>query len=567
MRAILKSTRTLTPTPRRRSGDNPSRAIHDAWWLLAVSLLTLVVSIRIEAIELLMEFAEQHEAWELDEFFAVFIVTSLGGFIYSLRRWKEVRRELSLRKEAEDRIQALAMQDPLTELPNRRKLRHELEHSMARVAQGKESLALIAVDLDRFKPVNDLYGHAVGDAVLVAVSAILKDIAGEHGVAARLGGDEFAIVLRDVDEEAAVRAASKILAALDAPLEVAGKSCQIGASLGIAMAPRDADTADLLLRRADVALYRSKAAGRGRFSCFEAGMDDDVRRRAEMERELREAVRLNQIEPFYHSLIDLSTGDLVGLEILARWRHPERGIIPPAMFIPLAEELGLISELSLQLLHQACTDAMKWPDHLTLAINISSVQLNDPWLAERLLQTIVNVGFPAERLEVEITEDALVANLDAARSVILSLKNQGVRVVLDDFGTGYSSLQYLRELPFDMLKIDRSFVQCYEADEESRTIVTAIIGLAKNLDLVVTASGIETCENRDRLRDLGCAMGQGFLYGEPADATSIDTMLGLDDATNGSAADSPEPEIEASAIEEPATDAPDAQNINQKGVR
>lgn len=505
---------TVSPTYRKRLR-------RDTIVLVAACVLVLVPAIYFEAFEWVMDFAERHERWEVDEFLSLFVVTSIGGLIYSIRRVGDLNTELGQRKAAEERVRVMAMQDALTGLPNRR----HFSRFVSQLLEDGRKIACLAIDLDRFKPVNDLYGHAIGDGLLVHLAGVFRDAAGEGGMAARLGGDEFAIVLPDADREAAGRVAEVVLTRMRLPFDVEGKACQVGTSIGIALSPDDGLRADALMRRADIALYRSKDEGRARYCFFETGMDEQIQERARLQKELTDAVHLGQIQPYYHSLINLATGEIEGFEVLARWNHPVRGLVPPTVFISLAEELGLISELSCHLLRQACLDARGWPNHLTLAVNISPLQLRDRWLAERVLQIITETGFPAERLEIEITEDALVEDLETVRSVILSLKNQGVRIALDDFGTGYSSLQHLRDLPIDKLKIDRSFVQNARSDAESVSIIAAIIGLAGTLGLKVTAEGIETAENRDWLREMGCTLGQGFLYGEPADGRSVGLQL------------------------------------------
>ncbi len=506
---------------RAETGTRPAR--HDAFIVLAVSVVSLALSVHFELFEQLMDFAEHHEAWELDEFFTLFIVTSLGGAVFSARRLSEYRAELKRRRDAEAHIQRLALHDPLTDMPNRRMLAAE----MRRLTGSAEAFACLAIDLDRFKPVNDLYGHAVGDALLKHVGGVLREIGGPDAVAARLGGDEFALVLKGADSDRAVRTAEALIAALTEPLDILGKTCQIGLSVGIAHAPDHGDTADDLLRRADVALYRAKAEGRGRTCLFEPGMDDHVHAQARLQRELTEALRRNEIRPHFHGLVDLGSGELRGFEILARWNHPERGQVPPELFVPMAEAMGVITELSCQVLRQACLDARRWPPHLTLALNISPRQLQDPWLVERLLQVLLETGFPTRRLEIEITEDALIADIESARTLLDSLKRQGVRVVLDDFGTGYSSLQHLRDLPFDTLKIDRSFLLTPDESGETMAIIQAIVGLARSLNVDVTAEGVETEANRDLLLDMGCTSAQGYLYGEPVDGASISHRFGF----------------------------------------
>jgi predicted signal transduction protein with EAL and GGDEF domain len=289
----------------------------------------------------------------------------------------------------------------------------------------------------------------------------------------------------------------------------------IGATLGVAIAPDDGLDAAGLLRRADVALYRAKEDGKGRFAFFEAGMDARVRDRAMLEQELRIAVRNDEIAPFFQPLVALGTGEVTGYEILARWPHPTRGLVPPKDFIGIAEETGLIGELTFNILRRACRDALHWQGNPRISLNIAPVQLHDQALPQKILKVLAEVGFPPGRLEIEITENALVEDFDAARLILTSLKNVGVHIALDDFGTGYSSLRHLRELPFDKLKIDQSFVHTMHDSAEALTIVRTIVQLAKSLGLAVTAEGIETSDQAEELKVLGCDLGQGFLLGVP----------------------------------------------------
>jgi predicted signal transduction protein with EAL and GGDEF domain len=279
------------------------------------------------------------------------------------------------------------------------------------------------------------------------------------------------------------------------------------------------------MRRADVALYRAKQDGRGRFAFFEVGMDERVHERAALENDFRIAVRNDEIEPHFQPLVHLSTGEVLGYEILARWPHPVRGLVPPDQFIPLAEETGLIGALTFNVLRHACREALDWAGAPRISLNISPVQLKDPALPQKLLKVLAETGFPSQRLEVEITEDALVSDFDAARTILASLKNQGVAIALDDFGTGYSSLRHLRELPFDVLKIDRSFVHSMNESPEALALVKTIVALAKNLGLGVTAEGIESAAHAEALQTLGCELGQGFLYGRAVKGADIASAL------------------------------------------
>jgi predicted signal transduction protein with EAL and GGDEF domain len=316
----------------------------------------------------------------------------------------------------------------------------------------------------------------------------------------------------------------------DAPLPLAGNEVCVGATLGVALAPTDGLDADVLMRRADVALYRAKDDGRGRYAFFEPGMDERVHERAALESDLRIAIRNDAIEAHFQPFVNLTTGEVTGYEVLARWTHPIRGSVPPSVFIEIAKDTGQIGDLTLNVLRRACRQSLAWPNAPRIAVNIAAIQLRDVALPQKLLKVLAECGFPPQRLEIEITEDALVSDFESARAILASLKNLGVAVALDDFGTGYSSLRHLRELPFDELKIDRSFVHSIADSDEALSIVRTIIQLAKSLGLGVTAEGVETDAQARALHALGCETGQGFLLGrpsaDPVEAVALSRLAG-----------------------------------------
>lgn len=431
----------------------------------------------------------------------------LAAMVMALADRRVAATELAAAKQAA----AMALHDALTGLSNRRHLHVLLTEMLSR----QQRLAIVVIDLDRFKPVNDLYGHAVGDELLVVIAKLLTEEASDAGIAARVGGDEFVLVLGCDDDEALLSRLSTMVATFDTPIRLSGHEVSVGATLGVALAPTDGDTPDVLLRRADAALYRAKEEGRGRFAFFETGMDARALERAVLEQDLRAAVRNDEIIPHFQPLVQLESGEVAGYEILARWSDVKRGAVAPAQFIPVAEETGLISELTFKLLRRACTEALDWPGRPRLSLNIAPSQLRDGALPQKLLQVLTECGFPPARLEIEITEDALVSDFAGARLLLLSLKNLGMRIALDDFGTGYSSLKHLRELPFDVLKIDQSFVSDMAKSSEALSIVKTIVQLAKSLGLGVTAEGVETSQQAEELTAIGCDRGQGFLLGRP----------------------------------------------------
>ncbi len=444
-----------------------------------------------------------------------------------------LRGHLRLRA-ALTRTAAMAGTDLLTGLPNRRRFHEDLDAALAEGRQSGLDHALLLIDLDRFKAVNDAQGHPAGDELLRAVGERLRDVLRDDRHIARLGGDEFAFLLRcdpaGLDRpqtDPAVRG-ERIVEALAQPFTLSsGAVVQVGASVGIGLTRVDDQASSDLMHRADVGLYRAKAEGRGCFRFFEQGADARVRALASLEGELRQAVAADAIVPHFQPLVELDTGRLVGVEMLARWPHPTRGMISPGEFIPLAEDSGLIGPMTVSLLRQACRAAVDWPAHITLACNLSPLQLRDSSLPATIAAVLAETGFPAARLELEVTESALIGDLALARSLLRDLRALGVRLALDDFGTGYSSLRHLQLLPFDKLKIDQSFVGAMATDTESAKIVSAVVGLGHSLGLSTVAEGVETEEVAALLRGLGCDIGQGWLFGRPVPAHDIDALVAV----------------------------------------
>lgn len=445
---------------------------------------------------------------------------SHAGFVEVLASRAEMAAGQRRARLAERRAHQLAYHDPLTGLSNRRALTEYLRRA------EPERFGLMLVDLDRFKSVNDVHGHPIGDQLLRAVAGRLRWVVGDAGRSYRLGGDEFAISLPyaegDVDRVRAI--AHAIVREVARPFLIDERMHHIGASVGIALYPDDADDADTLMRRADVALYQAKEAGRGCYCAFAAQMDAEIRRRSTIEAEMRASLDEGRFYPRYQPIVDLRTGRVAGFELLARWRRDDVEI-GPDQFIPIAEECGLLNTLMLDLLDRACIETRDWPVPVSIAINISPGQLRDDWLSHKILSVLARTGFPPQRLTVEITENALIVDAEKAYHAIESLKNQGVQLALDDFGTGYASIQHLRMLPFDKIKIDRSFVDTLAEDREALRIVRAILGLAGTLDMPVVAEGIETLETAEMLRALGCAEGQGYLFGRPMNKDEVEQWL------------------------------------------
>ena len=412
--------------------------------------------------------------------------------------------------EREKRITQLAFNDSLTGLPNRAFFRQHLDLELKQAERrGGRGLALLCVDLDNFKAVNDTLGHPVGDELLRAV-------------AARLGGDEFTIILSRRDaHEAAGAVAARLIAALAEPFEIGGNELTAGASVGVAMAPGDGADADTLLKHADLALYQAKGEGGGTYRFFETGMNARAQARHRLESDLRHAIAGGEFELYFQPLFDLETNRIGSFEALIRWNHPTRGLVPPDEFIPLAEETGLIVPIGAWVIQEACRQAVKWPEDVRVAVNVSSVQFRKPGLANILMQALAASGLDPRRLEVEITESIFLESSEALIAVLHSLRNMGIRIALDDFGTGYSSLSYLQSFPFDKIKIDRSFIQQMLSRSGSTAIVHAITDLARALGMETTAEGVESPEQLAELRLHGCSSVQGYLFSRPVNAAGV----------------------------------------------
>ena len=432
-------------------------------------------------------------------------------------------RDLRERRSAEDKIRYLADHDGLTGLPNRNALQVKLSAALDRVEASRETLALFCVDLDHFKEANDLHGHLAGDAVLKEAARRLQGAISSPSFAARLGGDEFVVVqITDQDQPAAAaELAGELLELLKAPGRYEGQELVMGASLGISLYPDDGRTREALLANADMALYRAKESGRGAYRFFKREMDETIRERRTLARELRQAIIDEQLIVHYQPLARASDGEVCGFEALVRWKHPVRGMIPPLDFIPVAEECGLIGPLGEWVLRRACADAAAWDKPLRIAVNLSPLQLNQPALPTLVHEVLIQTGLSPARLELEITESALFKDYQRALDNLRRLKALGVRIAMDDFGTGFSSLSTLQSFPFDKIKVDKSFVENIHRDERATVIVRAVLGLGRSLNIPVVAEGVETEEQRQFLRDEDCAELQGYAIGRPAPVETL----------------------------------------------
>lgn len=434
--------------------------------------------------------------------------------------WVSTYDDVTERRQAESRIAFMATHDALTSLPNRALLRDRLSR-LAPPNESHESLtALLLIDLDRFKEVNDTLGHAAGDKLLRLVARRLQALLGREDLAARLGGDEFAILHHTADVGQTAALAQRIIDALVAPYELDGNRVNVGASIGISLAPVDGSDPEVLLTSADLALYRAKSRGRGNFAFFESDMTASAHRRRVLELELRQALVLGQLEVHYQPQVNLKTEQVTGAEALIRWRHPVRGLVGPEEFISIAEEVGLIVPIGEWVMRQACHDAARWRDGMRVAVNLSAAQFRTS-LADMVMSALLAGGLPPTRLELEVTESVLLEETEATLRTLRQLRNLGVRISLDDFGTGYSSLSYLRSFPFDKIKIDRSFVGEITADANGAAIVQAIANLAASIGMETTAEGVETKEQLDLIRSKGCTEVQGFYFSPPRPVSEL----------------------------------------------
>ena len=439
--------------------------------------------------------------------------------------WVATHDDITDRLRAEQRIAHMARHDALTDLPNRLLFRERLAETLAGVSRGSK-LAVLFLDLDRFKGVNDTLGHPMGDELLKMVAARLRHCVRDIDTVARVGGDEFAIIQTGIEEPLdTATLARRIGEAVRAPYVLAGQAVVVDTSIGIALSPNDGTEPDGLLKAADMALYGAKADGRGTYRFFEAAMDMRMKARRELEIALRRALAAGQFELHYQPLVNVDNKRITGCEALLRWNHPERGMIPPAEFIPVAEEIGLIVPLGEWVLRKACLDAASWPDDIKIAVNLSPTQVTNQNLVPIVVSALAAAGLPARRLEVEITESVLLHNTETNTATLHRLRELGVHISMDDFGTGYSSLSYLRKFPFDKIKIDRSFISGLPGDNESIAIVRAVAGLAANLNMTATAEGVETAEQLETIRALGCVEMQGYLFSRPVPLSQIMLLL------------------------------------------
>ena len=457
------------------------------------------------------------------------LLLNIALILLGWHRYKALTEELNSRRESEEEARRLADIDHLTGCQNRRSFTTALGDLLHDLERREEALAAIAVDLDNFKQVNDLHGHQAGDEVLRVTAGRIQRLLPEGGILARLGGDEFVCVVPYHPQvpDRVDQLATRMVENVARPVEYGDMPVDVTMSIGIASSTqmdnvRDGTAAaQTLMHKADIAMYHAKKQGKNRFYWFEPQMENELRFRNELEAGIRRGIVNGEFLPYYEQQIDLDSGKLVGFEMLARWESPEMGVVGPDIFIPIAEEIGVIGEMSEALITRAFEDAKKWDSDLSLSVNISPVQMRDPWFAQKLLKLLVRHNFPANRLDIEITESCLHENVGMVRSMISSLRNQGVKISLDDFGTGYSSLSQLRALPFDRIKIDRAFISELKQEEHGAKLVDAILTMSDGLNLPVTAEGIENEVVLETLKRMGKMKGQGYHYGRPEPAAKV----------------------------------------------
>lgn len=465
------------------------------------------------------------------------LMLNIAVILFAWRRSKDLQNALAANELAQQSAHENAFNDHVTGLANRRELMRVLADA---ISAGRPS-KLLLLDLDFFKKVNDLYGHVVGDEVLRQAALVVRATAPSGSCCARLGGDEFAILIPNLPDAAVTECVAKIIEGIAQPMVLGTATAHVSASVGISQVECGMSAEDCL-RRSDIAMYSAKRDGRNRQVWFDERMERELLARTRLEDEIRNAIAAGEFIPYYQPQIDLANGQLTGFEVLARWDSPERGLLEPSEFMDVAEGSGLIAELSLSVMRCALREGRSWPSHLKMAVNISPVQFRDSQLAERILKLLTETNFPPSRLEVEITESSFLEDRETALTIVESLKNVGVTISLDDFGTGYASLSQLQSLPFDRIKIDKSFVSSLLADAQSDAIVSTILALGRALNLPITAEGIEDDGTRDRLKGLGCSDGQGWLFGKAVSGDVVRASLG----------------IEQNADEQPSVDTPAA---------
>jgi diguanylate cyclase (GGDEF)-like protein len=502
-------------------------------FIFALAMAALVVAYKVDIFPNEAAGVVHTDTIELDEALLVAALTTAALFGFSVRQYVIQKRETARRIAAEHLARELAYQDGLTGLPNRRQFEDALKAAIAAPPRAGASHALLLLDLNGFKAVNDIHGHAVGDEVLNVVGRRLRSATRGMDMVARFGGDEFAILATHLSgPEEATTLALRVIESLESPVAAGGVFHRIGVGIGIALVPGDANSVSEILRKADVALYRAKAERRSALRFFEATMDVRVKERAHMESALRQALDAGQIVPMYQPNVNLRTRKIIGFDVAPQWIDPQHGAIAPERFIAIAEETGLIHALAESILRQACEAAKSWPADVKLSVDIYPSQLKEQSLAVSVLKVLERSGLQPSRLEMEITESALVADMENAELVLGALRAAGVRIVLDNFGTGYSSLYHLRNIKLDKIKIDRSFIHTMASERSSAGIVSALVGLGHGLGLAIAAEGVEGAEQETALLNSGCEQGQGQLFSAPVSGAQTVSLFATDNTVS-----------------------------------
>ncbi len=497
-----------------------SQATRDAIVIACISVPFLVAAIELDLFDKLSDYTRRYEHFELDELLLVLLVAGFLAIIYAWRRLRELKAEIRQRRAAEAMAVRLTLHDALTGLPNRHKFERLVTDGI--ISSDRQRFAVMLLRVDNFRQVIDRFGHALGDSLLVAVTSRLSELYSTEVVFARIGPNEFAIKLGPIeDDEVVSEFARRLIKTLADPFVVLGCEISITVTIGISRYPQDGTTAVQLLRRADIAKRHLAMRGQSKYGLFEQGMELTLSRMDSIESRLSAAIEADEIIPYFQPIVDLQIGRTVAFESLARWYDLQLGWVGPDQFIPIAEECGQIVKLGDKLLRKACLAALEWPSGIGLSLNISAVQLRDPTLGLNVLSALGEIGLSPWRLELELTETALVSDVPVAREILEILTQTGVSIALDDFGTGHSSLRHICDFSIHKLKIDQSFVRTMCKRHESEQVVGAVIGLARGLGIVTTAEGIENKAQRNFLRDLGCQYGQGFLFGRPMPAQAV----------------------------------------------
>jgi diguanylate cyclase (GGDEF)-like protein len=496
-------------------------------FLFVAGILAFVlVGLEVDLLENLRTHTAAQNVLELEEVLLLTALVVAGLLLFAIRRMMIQKAEIRRREAAESYALNLAFHDPLTGLPNRRHFMDAVDHGLAEPPRGERMQAVMLMDLNAFKAINDIYGHPAGDELLIELGGLLTTAAGDDGMVARLGGDEFALFAPDIEgADAAARIGRRMVSVLEQPIRTAHGEHRLGLGIGIALAPRDGTDRAELVRKADVALYRAKDEGSSSVSFFEQAMETPLRERAFVEHELRTALAQGAIVPRYKPSLDLETKRVLGFDVTVAWTHPTLGHVQPQRFIPIAEDSGLIRELTDQVLRTACLDAATWPDELTLSFRLADAVMRDPGLTLRILTILSETRLSPSRLEIAVGEGAVMRNLDESRRLLSPLREAGVRLALADFGTSYASIWHLRDLQFDKLKIDRSFIEDIGSNQNSAVVVRSILGLGHGLGVTISADGIENAGQRDLLLSQGLEEGQGQLFGAPLSAEEAHRMI------------------------------------------